>query len=50
MHWKLFNKNSASMEPSPDKKKGLQKSCQTKENQKRLPTYQVGFSKFQPFT
>jgi len=28
---------------------GLENSSQTKENQKRPASYQVGFSKFQPF-
>jgi hypothetical protein len=30
--------------------KGIQNSSQKKENKKRPTTYQVGFSKFQPFT
>jgi hypothetical protein len=37
------------MHTSPHIKK-LQNSSQRKENKKRPATYQVGFSKFQPFT
>jgi hypothetical protein len=36
--------------PKPPHKKGFKNSFQTKENQKRPTTCQVGFSKFQPFT
>ncbi len=44
-----INLNLVSMHTSPNIK-GIQNSSQKKENKKRPTTYQVGFSKFQPFT
>jgi len=46
MHWKLFNKNSASMHPSPH----IKRASKLISNKRKPATYQVGFSKFQPPT
>jgi hypothetical protein len=49
MHWKLLNRISVSMHPSPHRKRAS-KLISNKRKPEKTRNLPLGFSKFQPFT